>query len=131
MQQNRYITEGLMARQDAAATPQLCDADLKTAREREHQVAVSIADCQQRLDIVAGMLQWHKENKKATEQLEDATHHHGQVNKQYLALRGEEMRLELSDNVQELRPLYERIGERRNVIASIQAQENALAQRCD
>lgn len=131
MQQNRYITEDLMARQDAAATPQLCDADLKTAREREHQVAVSIADCQQRLDIVAGMLQWHKENKKATEQLEDATHHHGQVNKQYLALRGEEMRLELSDSVQELRPLYERIGERRDVIESIKQQETEVAQRID
>lgn len=131
MQQNSSITADLMARQDAAASPQLSDADLKTAREREHHVAVCIANCRQRLQTVNGMLEWYKENQKATELLEDATHHHGQVNKQYLALRGEEMRLELSDNVQELRPLYERIGERRNVIASIQAQENALAQRIE
>ena len=82
MQQNSSITADLMARQDAAASPQLSDADLKTAREREHHVAVCIANCRQRLQPVNGMLEWYKENQKATELLEDATHHHGQVNKQ-------------------------------------------------
>lgn len=131
MQHNSYITQDILARQDAAASPQLCDADLKTAREREHQVAVCIADCRQRLQTISGMLEWYKENRKATETLEDATHHHGQVNKQYLALRNDEMRLELFDNVQELRPLFERIGERRRAIESIQEQENAIAQRIE
>ena len=56
MQQNSSITADLMARQDAAASPQLSDADLKTAREREHHVAVCIANCRQRLQTVNGML---------------------------------------------------------------------------
>ena len=128
MQQNRYITEDMMARQDAAATPRLSDADLKTVHEREHQVAVSIADCESRLEAVKAMLRWHDENRKATERLEDASHCHALVNKQYLALRSDEMKLELSDSVQELRPHYERIAERRRVIESIKEQESAIAE---
>ena len=131
MQQNRYITEDIMARQDAAANPRLSDADLRTVREREHQVAVNIADCECRLEAVKTMLRWHEENRKATECLEDASHCHALVNKQYLALRSDEMKLELSDSVQELRPHYERIAERRRIIESIKEQESAIAERIE
>lgn len=131
MQQNRYITENMMARQDAADTPRLSDADLKAIREREHQVAVAIANSQQRLESVKAMLRWHDENRKASEILEDATHYHGLVNKQYLALRGEEMKLELSDSVQELRPYYERIVEQRSTIEKIKEHETQLAGRIE
>lgn len=121
----------MMARQDAADTPRLGDADVKTIQERKHQVAVTIANCEQRIESVKAMLRWHEENRRATEQLEDATHHHALVNKQYLALRSDEMKLELSDSVQELRPFYERIAERRVVIENIKEQESALAERIE
>lgn len=127
---NQYITESIVARQ-AGEAARLSEAELREINDREHHVLISIADRQRQLDAVLAMEEWYRKNKKATEQLEDTTAHHNLVNKQYLALRGEEMKLERFDNVQEFRSLYEQIGERRRIIESLQQQESAVAQRSE
>lgn len=124
---NQYITESIVARQAGEAT-RLSDAELREINDREHHVLVSIADRQRQLDAVMAMEEWYRKNQKATEQLEDTTAHHNLVNKQYLALRGEEMKLERFDSVQEFRALYEQIGERRRIIDALQQQESAVVQ---
>ena len=55
----------------------------------------------------------------------------GPVPRQLQNVRSDEMKLELSDSVQELRPHYERIAERRRVIESIKEQESAIAERIE
>lgn len=124
---NQYITESIVARQAGEAT-RLSEAELREINDREHHVLVSIADRQRQLDAVMAMEEWYRKNQKATEQLEDTTAHHNLVNKQYLALRGEEMKLERFDSVQEFRALYEQIGERRRIIDALQQQESAVVQ---
>lgn len=124
---NQYITESIVARQ-AGEAARLSDAELREINDREHHVMVSIADRQRQLDAVMAMEEWYRKNKKATEQLEDTTAHHNLVNKQYLALRGEEMKLERFDSMQEFRSLYEQIGERRRVIEALQQQESTVTQ---
>ena len=115
---NQYITESIFARQAGAAT-KLSDNELREINDREHHLLVSIADRQRQLDAVMAMEDWYKQNLQATELLEDTTAHHNLVNKQYLALRGEEMKLERFDSIQEFRPLYEQVGECRRVIDDI------------
>lgn len=127
---NQYITESIVARQAGEAT-RLSEAELREINDREHHVLVSIADRQRQLDAVMAMEEWYRKNKKATEQLEDTTAHHNLVNKQYLALRGEEMKLERFDSVQEFRALYEQIGERRRIIEALLQQESAVAQNSE
>lgn len=124
---NQYITESIFARQAGAAT-KLSDNELREINDREHHLLVSIADRQRQLDAVMAMEDWYKQNLQATELLEDTTAHHNLVNKQYLALRGEEMKLERFDSIQEFRPLYEQVGECRRVIDDIIAEESATAQ---
>lgn len=124
---NQYITESIFARQ-AGASSKLSDTELREINDREHHLLVSIADRQRQLEAVMAMEEWYRRNTLATELLEDTTAHHNLVNKQYLALRGEEMKLERFDSVQEFRPLYEQIAECRRVVDDIMQEESATAQ---
>lgn len=125
---NQYITDSILAQQEGSSNGRLSAAELKEIKEREHHLAVAVADRQRQLEAVMSMQEWYKQNEKASHQLEDATNHHSRVNKQYLALRSEEMKLNLFDSVQELRPFYEQIVERRRVIEGIKIQESQVAQ---
>lgn len=127
---NQYITESIVARQ-AGEAARLSDAELREINDRERHVLVSIADRQRQLDAVIAMEEWYRKNQKVTEQLEDTTTHHNLVNKQYLALRGEEMKLERFDSVQEFRALYEQIGEHHRTIEEIMQEESAVAQNSE
>lgn len=124
---NEYITESILAQQTGGLT-KLSAADFKELTERQQHVEVSIADRQRQLEAVVAMEEWYRQNAQATAALEDATTHSNQVSKQYLALRGEEMKLELFDSVHEFRSYYEQICERRRVIDGIKQQESEVAQ---
>lgn len=125
---NKYITDTILAQQANGGSVRLSDVDYKEITDREHHVMVSIADRQRQLEAIIKMQQWYKQNEQATALLEDTTNHHNQVNKQYLALRNEEMRLELFDSVQDLHHFYEKIEERRRVIEGIKQMESGVAQ---
>lgn len=124
---NNYITETILAQQ-VGNTMRLSDADYRDITDREHQVSIIIGDRQRQLDAVIAMQEWYRKNEKVTAILEDATNHYNQVNKQYLALRGNEMKLQLFDSVQEFHNLHEQIAERRRVIDGIKHQESEIAQ---
>lgn len=127
---NKYITETILAQQ-AGSMARLSEADYREITDREHQVSTTIGDRQRQLDAVIAMQEWYRKNEKATAVLEDTTTHHNQVNKQYLALRSDEMRLHLFDSVQEFHELHEQIAERRRVIDGIKLQESEVAQRIE
>lgn len=127
---NQYITDTILAQQ-TGTMGRLSDADFREITDREHQVSTTIGDRQRQLDAVIAMQEWYRRNEKATAILEDTTTHHNRVNKQYLALRGDEMRLELFDSVQEFHEFYEQIAERRRVIDGIKLQESEVAQRIE
>lgn len=124
---NDYITENILAQQ-AGGNTRLSPVELREITEREQHVLVSIANNQRQLEIVTAMQKWYKENELATAQLEDATQHYSQVNKQYLALRGEEIKLQRLDTLYDLHPIYDRIGECRCAIEGIMQQEALVAQ---
>lgn len=124
---NKYITDTILAKQ-ASGTMRLSPIDYKEITDRDRHVTVAIADRQRQLDGVIAMQQWYRKNEQAVAQLEVTTGYHNKVNKQYLALRTEEMKLELFDNVQELHHFYEKIEERRRVIEGIKQQESDVAQ---
>lgn len=123
---NKYITDTILAQQASGAV-RLNDVDYKEITDREHHVMVSIADRQRQLEAIVKMEQWYKQNEQAMALLEDTTAHHNKVNKQYLALRNEEMRLELFDSVQDLHHFYEKMEERRRVIEGIMEMESDVA----
>lgn len=125
---NKYITDTILAQQANGGSVHLNDADYKEITDREHHITVSIADRQRQLEAIIKMQQWYKDNAYATAQLEDTTNHHNKVNKQYLALRNEEMKLELFDSVQDLHHFFEKIEERRRVIEGIKQMESGVAQ---
>lgn len=127
---NKYITESILAQQ-AGDSVRLNEADRKELNDREHQVSVTIADRQRQLENIIAMQEWYRKNERATAVLEDTTTHHNHVNKQYLALRGEEMRLNLFDDLQEFHVYYEQIAERRRVIDGIKQQESEVQQRIE
>lgn len=124
---NKYITDTILAQQ-AGGTMRLSDIDYKEITDRDNHITATIADRQRQLELTIAMQQWYKKNEQAVAQLEDTTSYHNKVNKQYLALRNEEMKLELFDSVQELHPYYEKIEERRRVIEGIKLQESEVAQ---
>lgn len=124
---NEYITDNILAQQ-AGGNARLAPADLREITDREQHLLVSIANSQRQLETVVAMQEWYAKNERATAQLEDATRHHSQVNKQYLALRSEEMKLQRLDTLYDLHPIYDKIDERRNVIDGIMQQEALLTQ---
>lgn len=125
---NKYITDTILSQQANGGSARLNDTDYREITDREHHVTASIADRERQLEDIIKMQQWYKDNEHATAILEDTTNHHNKVNKQYLALRNEEMRLELFDSVQELQHFYEKIEERRRVIEGIKQMESGVAQ---
>lgn len=124
---NAYITDSILAQQ-AGGNARLTPVQLREITEREQHILVSIANSQRQLETITAMQQWYADNERATAQLEDATRHYSQVNKQYLALRGEEMKLQRLDTLYDLHPIYDCIGERRSVVEGIQQQEARVAQ---
>lgn len=124
---NKYITDTILAQQ-ASGSVRLSDADYKEITDRDHHIMVSIADRQRQLENIIAMQKWYKRSEQVTALLEDTTNHHNKVNKQYLALRNEERKLELFDSVQEFHHFYEKIEERRRVIEGLKLQESEVAQ---
>lgn len=124
---NKFITDTILAQQASGSSLHLSDLDYKEITDREHHVVVAIADRQRQLDTIVKMQQWYKQNEQATALLEDTTNHHNKVNKQYLAMRSEEMKLQLFDSVQDLHHFYEKVEERRRVIEGIKEMESDVA----
>lgn len=127
---NQYITDTIIAQQTGGAI-RLSEAELREITEREHHVSTTIADRQRQLENIIAMQEWYRQNAQAVAQMEDTTAHHGNVNKQYLALRSEEMRLQLFDSIQEFRPFYEHVNERRRVLEGLKMLDSELSQKAE
>lgn len=121
------ITETIFAQQ-AAGNPRLSTADYREITNRERAVTLAITDRQHQLEAVCGMEEWYKQSDKVSAMIEDATRHYNQVNKQYLALRNDEMKLDLFDSVYEFHTLYEQIAACRQNIEELKPLEAAVAQ---
>lgn len=109
-----------IARQEAelagASIHRLNPSDLAEKTNRIVQLDRIIADRTQQHRKAKLSLKWYADYEWMRQQLETATVQHNLINKQYLAMRSDEVLLNRYDSIQPFRPLYEQIRENRQRI---------------
>lgn len=119
--------EAEVARHEAelsgASIDRLSPADLAEKTDRIAQLDRIIADRALQQANIEQLLKWYADYEVMRQQLETATAEHNLINKQYLAMRSEEVLLERYDSIQPFRPLYEQIRENRQRIDGLKADD--------
>lgn len=116
----------LDARRDEASRWRLCDAEVQQHQERISHLTATIADRRSRQLNIDTLLEWHTRHQLLHERLDKANTALAEINKTYLAQRGEEQKLERFDSVQMFRSLFEQINENRSGILQLKAEEQTI-----
>lgn len=112
-----------------ATIDQLNPAQLAEKTERIAQLDRTIEDRSEQQRKTELLLQWHAQHEDARQQLETATTHHNLINKEYLAMRSEEVLLARYDSILPFRPLYEQMCENRQRIERLKIEDTELLRR--
>ncbi len=101
--------------------------ELDTLREEQALLKTSEEAVKSRRETVAQQLKWLDDFEAVTRQVADMEQAYAQANKNYVAIRQEELSLERYDSVLSVQPLYQEIIVRRGDIDAVKQSESAVA----
>ena len=121
----------LDARREEASRWRLCEPEVQQYQESIAHLTSTIADRRSQQQNIDALLDWHHQHQILRQRLDTANETLAEINKNYLAQRGEEEKLERFDSVQEFRPLFEQINENRTGIARLKSEEQTLTHQME
>lgn len=121
----------LEAEQAGALIGRLSQADEQEFTTRLDHLTHTLADQQREQQWIVQLQNWYAQRQALQQRVQEATTAHNEINKHYLAMRGEEQMLERYDQVQEFRNLYVQILENRAAIEQSKEQEAETTQRSE
>ena len=121
----------LDARREEASRWRLCEPEVQQYQDSIAHLTSTIADRRSQQQNIDALLDWHHQHQILRQRLDTANETLAEINKNYLAQRGEEEKLERFDSVQEFRPLFEQINENRTGIARLKSEEQTLTHQME
>lgn len=121
----------LEAEQAGALIGRLSTEDQQEFTHRVAHLTQSLFDYERQQQHLTQLQQWYVQREAALQRVQDTTAAHNDINKHYLALRGEQQLLERYDQVQEFRNLYVQIQENRAAIEHSKEREAQNTQQSE
>ena len=116
---------------EGASRGLLNEADVREKTERVQLLQTDIKSHRGHQQEIRQLLHWYDLHDAARQELEQSTALHNEVNKNYLAMRSQELLLERYDSVQSFRTPFEQIRELKNVIENIKQSENDAVRKTE
>lgn len=107
----------------------LCPEDQAALSEERTLVAAARKVVEEQQAMVAGQLKWFDDFEAATRHVADMTAAYVEANRNYMAMRAEEQRLERYDSVVAVQPLYGKIAVREKDIDSYKNSEKEVEEK--